>query len=163
MKKILLVAVAAVGIMVMTGSAFAAPPLDVPVNVTAAVTQKCVVNSPGALDITIDPASAAATQAFTATQPDAQCTKTKGAATAAITATSANAGSDSTGTLIGSLVSGAGNPIPYTFTFSPAVVGNGFGAGAPVAFGIGGSVALADASVAEYGSYTDTVTLTLTY
>jgi hypothetical protein len=42
-------------------------------------------------------------------------------------------------------------------------VGNGFGAAADVDFNIGGTIAKADAEVAEYGNYTDTVTLTLTY
>lgn len=153
MKKILLAAVVAVGVLALAGGAFAAPPLDVPVNVTAAVTQKCIVASPGTLDITIDP-DLAGPQAFTAVDPVAQCTKTKGAATAAVTAASTN----------GFTLVGAGlTSIPYAFTFNNAVVGNGFGAGAPVAFGIGGSVAAADANVAEFGAYTDTVTLTLAY
>ena len=155
MKKLLQVAtMAAAVVVIMAGFAVAAPPLDVTVGVTAAVTQKCVVASPGALTITIDPASAAATQAFTPTQPSAKCTKTKGSATAAVAAVSANGG----------VLKGAGlTDIPYTFTNNATVVGNGFGAAGDVAFNIGGSVAQADAQAAEYGSYTDTVTLTLTY
>jgi len=156
MKKILLAA-AVLGIVgLMAGSSFAAPPLDVQVDVTAAVTQKCEVASNGTLDIIIDPASAAATQAFTAVQPSAKCTKTKAATTAAVAATSLNSFK----------LKGAGlTDIPYTFTYNATVVGKGFGGGAgtDVDFGIGGTIAQADAFVAEYGSYTDTVTMTLTY
>jgi len=163
MKKILVVAAVEMMVMALAGGVFAAPPLDVQVGVNAAVTNKCAVTSPGALNITIDP-ELTVDQPFTPLEPVAHCTKTKGGMDASITAESTNAGTTSnTGTLVGSLDSGAGNPIPYTFTFNPTVVGNGFGAGAPVAFGIGGSVASGDAQVAEYGSYTDTVTLTLAY
>lgn len=153
MKKILWIAVVAVGVIALAGGAFAAPPLDVPVDVTAAVTQKCVVTSNGTLDITIDP-ELAGPQAFTAVQPQAKCTKTQGASTASVVAVSTN----------GFTLVGAGlTPIPYSFTFNNTVVGNGFGAAADVAFNIGGSVAAADANVAEFGSFTDTVTMTLTY
>jgi hypothetical protein len=153
MKKILLVAVLGI-VGVMAGSSFAAAPLDVQVDVNAAVTQKCVVTSNGTLDITIDPASAAATQAFTAVEPSAKCTKTKASTTAAVAATSLNSFK----------LKGAGlTDIPYTFTYNSTVTGNGFGSAADVDFGIGGTVAQADALVAEYGSYTDTVTMTLTY
>lgn len=154
MKKVLLMAAVALMVIAMAGGAYAAAPLDVSVDVTAVVTQKCVVTSNGLLDITIDPALAAPTQAFTAIQPSAQCTKTKGVTTASVAATSAN----------GFTLVGAGlTPIPYALTYNPAVVGNGFGAAADVDFNIGGTVAQAAAYVAEYGSYTDTVTLTLTY
>lgn len=154
MKKMVMVAIIMIMAVAMAGGAYAAPPLDVQVNVNATVTQKCVVATPGALDIVIDP-TVSGNQAFIATQPSAKCTKTKGAATAAVSATSLN-----TFNLAGT----AGEAdIPYTFTFNPTVVGNGFGAGADVDFGIGGYVAEADANVAEYGSYTDTITMTLAY
>lgn len=150
MKKTLIAGVAAIMVIVMAGWAMAA---SVPVDVSAAVSQKCVVASNGSLDIIIDP-SLGVDQNFTAVQPVAKCTKTGGATTAAVTATSAN----------GFTLVGAGlTPIPYTFTKNATVVGNGFGTGANVAFGIGGSVGVAAANAAEYGSYTDTVTLTLTY
>jgi spore coat protein U-like protein len=155
MKKSLVILAAMAFVIAMVGGAYAAPPLDVQVDVTGSVTQKCVVTSNGALTITIDPASASATQAFTATQPQAKCTKTKGTATAAVSATSTNSFA---------LKGTAGEAdIPYTFTYNHTVVGNGFGSGADVNFNIAGSVAQGDAQTAEYGSYTDTVTLTLTY
>ena len=155
MKKNLIMAAVAVIVIAMAGGAYAAPPLDVTVGVSATVTQKCVVATPGTLDITIDPAPAGV-QNFTAVQqPSAKCTKTKGVTTASVSAVSANGY-----TLVG--VVGL-TPIPYTFTYNATVVGNGFGAGADVDFNIGGSVTAANANAAESGSYTDTVTLTLTY
>lgn len=157
-------AAVAVGVFAMANGAFAAAP-EVSVTVSAAVTQKCVVASAGVLDITIDPAATGAQTFTTITQPSAQCTKTKASANAAITATSSNAGSSASGTLVGNLVAAGATNIPYTFTFNPTVVGNGFGSAADVDFSISGSIAEADAQVAEYNlaGYTDTVTLTLAY
>lgn len=155
MKKNIVMAAVAVGVLVMANGAFAAAPLDVQVDVTANVTQKCDVAANGTLDITIDPA-ASAVQNFTAVQPQAKCTKTKGVTTAAVTATSLNSFK-----LVGTAGEAA---IPYTFTKNATVVGNGFGSGASdVDFNIGGSIAAVDANAADYGSYTDTVTLTLAY
>jgi spore coat protein U-like protein len=57
------------------------------------------------------------------------------------------------------------NSINYTLVFNNNLTGQGFGAGKQVPIIVSGSVAQADAENAVFivGSYTDTVTLTITY
>jgi spore coat protein U-like protein len=62
------------------------------------------------------------------------------------------------------MVNGA-NTINYTLNFNSNLTGQGFGTGKDVGILVSGSVAQADAENAVYvaGTYTDTVTLTITY
>lgn len=161
MKKIIFAAAVAVIGIAISGSAMAGivNPL---VNVTATVLANCTYIAPGALTIIIDPALSGP-QNMTATQPQVKCTKNR---TVAISAASLGSGSNSaTGTLVGLLKQVGFTDIPYTFTFASSCVGNGFGSVADLAINIAGSVSETDAQAAAYaaGSYTDTVTLTVTY
>ncbi len=164
MKKIMGVAALVVLGIFMAGSAMAVDLVPAPVvNVTATVQSKCTWYAHGALTIAIDP-SASGAQTMTPTQPQVKCTKNK---TVAITAVSTGKGGAGVASpLTGALLKQAGRAdIPYTFTFTSAPVGNGFGAGTDLAINIAGSVAEVDAQAAEYSDnpYTDTVTLTIAY
>ncbi len=160
MKNVLIVAAVVVLVIAMGSGAFAAPG-SVTVSVNGSVASKCVSNSNGQLQITIDP-SATGNQYMTATQPSVQCTNGK---TVAISAACAGGTDNGAGTLTGCAMAKSGfNSIPYTFTYSASVSGNGFGSASAIATNIGGYVAQNDAQVAQYASgYQDTVTLTINY
>ncbi len=161
MKKLLLAAAVVVIGIGLAGNTIAGT-VNPLVSVAATVSAKCTYMNPGALTINIDPTLSGA-QNMTVTQPQVKCTNKR---TVAISAASAGSSSTSTtGTLTGSLTQTGVSSIPYTFTFAPTPVGNGFGSGADLAINIAGSVLEADAQAAQYadGSYTDTVTLTVTY
>jgi hypothetical protein len=164
MKKILVVVAAVATFAVaMEGAVFAADVTGPVVPVNAAVTEKCVITSNGSMDITIDPATAAdLTFAVdgVVVQPNVKCTKSN--TTVQVTASS-GAATSTTGSLSSTLKNASLTPIPYTFTFTSPVTGNGFGINSAVSFGIEGTILQAEANKAEFGTYTDTVTLTLNY
>jgi spore coat protein U-like protein len=163
MKKLLLAAAVVVIGIGLAGNTIAAETTGT-VGVTATVSAKCTYTAPGALTIDIDPTLSGA-QNMTPTQPQVKCTNKK---TVTISAYSAGSlSTSSSGTLLGSLTQAGFSAIPYTFTFAASCNGKGFGSGSgtDLLTNIGGSVSEVDAQAAEYatGSYTDTVTLTLTY
>lgn len=163
MKKILVVTATAVLVLAAAGSVLATNLAPSPlVNVTATVQAKCTWFADGALTIAIDPSIAGA-QAMTPTQPSVKCTNGRALAVSAKSTNSGN--TDATGSVVGSLTHAGLTAIPYTFTFTAAPSGNGFGSGADVNFSIAGSVAQTDAQAAQYSTtnYTDTVTLTVAY
>ncbi len=166
MKKYMVVLAAIVMVVVMVGGAYAqaAPTVDV----SASVTPVCVSSANGAMSITINPSTVGAggytfSPDGTVIQPKVKCTASGSTAMFTITATNAE-GTNATGSLNGLLKNGTHPSIPYTFTFTPSVAGNGF-AGADVGININGTITQAAAQAAEYSAtgYTETVTLTFNY
>ncbi len=128
-------------------------------NVSGTVTNACVVSqSAGALTFTIDPSVVGST---TAAIPQDLLIKCTMAAPVNITATSACGGAAPV--LDSSYPACGGSTIPYTFTFLPGAVGQGFGAGKDIALGIGGTVTSANYANAPVGSYGDLQTITVSY
>ena len=166
MKKGYLKVLIAAGLVVAAsaGEASAVTLLPAPtVTVNGAVQSQCGAAVNGALDISIDPSLTGA-QAITITTPaTVKCSNQR-----AITISAASGGSGSssgTGTLNGTMKNGV-NVINYSLTFNNNITGQGFGSGKDVTIITGGSVAQTDAENAVYlaaGTYTDTVTLTITY
>jgi len=112
--------------------------------------------------ISIDPSATGAQAITITTNATVKCSNQR-----AVTISAASAGSgvsSGTGSLTGMMKNG-GNSINYTLNFNNNITGQGFGGGKDVAILVSGSVAQADAENAVYivGSYTDTVTLTITY
>lgn len=167
MKKIL-VAVAVV-VMVMAGSAFAFVATSGDVAVTATVSSGCSAIVGGPIHVDIDPVTLGASDAISAgvTAATVQCVKHNVAGYFKVDAFSAGSAlTSNSGSLVGSLKFAGLTPIPYTLTFTAAFDGNGFGGPARniALIGVGGVRVLnADALAAEFGAYTDTVTLTVNY
>ena len=155
---------AGLAVVATAGESFAASLLPAPtVTVNGTVQSQCGSAVNGTLDISIDPSLTGA-QAITITTPaTVKCSNQR-----AVTISAASAGSSSssgTGTLNGTMKNG-GNAINYSLTFNNSITGQGFGSGKDVTIITGGFVAQADAENAVYlaaGTYTDTVTLTITY
>jgi hypothetical protein len=167
MKKYMVVLTAIVMVVVLVGGAYAAPAAPT-VNVSALVTPACVSSANGAMSITIDPSTAPAggytfSADGTVIQPQVKCTASGSTAMFTITATNAE-GTNATGSLNGLLKNGTHPSIPYTLTFTPSVVGNGF-LGADVGINIDGTITQLAAQAAEYSAtgYTEIVTLTFNY
>lgn len=163
MKSLLFLATIIILANVPTNLAFAAVLVPAPtVSVNGTVQAQCGSSVNGVIDISIDP-SAAGVQPMTITTPaTVKCSNSR-----AVTVSAASSGSglsSATGNLTGTMKNGA-NAINYTLVFNNNLIGQGFGAGKDVSILVSGSVAQADAENAVYllGSYTDTVTLTITY
>lgn len=163
MKSLLMSAMATVISIGMAGSSFGAVLVPAPtVSVNGTVQAQCGAAVNGVLNISIDP-SAVGAQPMTITTPaTVKCSNAR-----AVTVSAASTGSglsSATGTLTGTMINGA-NAINYTLVFNNNLTGQGFGAGKDVSILVSGSVAQAAAENAVYlvGSYTDTVTLTITY
>lgn len=155
---------AGLAVVATAGESFAASLLPAPtVTVNGTVQSQCGAAVNGALDISIDP-SLTGDQAIAITTPaTVKCSNQRAVA---VSAASAGSGSSSgTGTLNGTMINGV-NAINYSLTFNNNITGQGFGSGKDVTIITGGSVAQTDAENAVYlaaGTYTDTVTLTITY
>lgn len=169
MKKILVLAIA-VAVIGMAGSAFAATAGTANVTINATVTQNCTAISAGNLFLTIDPTTAFEVDSA-GNNTKIQCTS---GAPYTVNAASAGSGNNSsTGTLVGHLTAGGLSDIPYTLYFTSGFNGTGIGAAGNdivLIFGAGNSVTshgvvvtTADANTAQLGSYSDTVTLTVSY
>lgn len=166
MQKGFIKVLVAAGLVVAAtaGEASAASLLPQPtVTVNGTVQSQCGSAVNGVMNISIDP-SLTGVQAITINTPaTVKCSNQR-----AITISAASAGSGSssgTGTLNGTMKNG-GNAINYSMTFNNNITGQGFGSGKDVTIITGGSVAQTDAENAVYlaaGTYTDTVTLTITY
>ena len=133
------------------------------VSVNGTVQSQCGSAVNGVMDISIDPSVTGAQAITITTNASVKCSNQRAVA---ISASSSGSGlSSAGGTLSGAMKNGA-NSINYTLNFNNNITGQGFGAGKDVAILVSGSVAQADAENAVYlaaGSYTDTVTLTITY
>jgi spore coat protein U-like protein len=136
------------------------------VAVTGTVQSQCGSAVNGVLSISVDPSSALAQQAFTiTTNASIRCTNQKPVQISASSAGSLQTSSN--GTLAGTMKNGS-NSINYTVIFNNNITGLGFGGANPdVPILVSGFVAQADAQNAVYlpvgQTYTDTVTLTITY
>jgi spore coat protein U-like protein len=145
-------------IVVLTGAIILAAAAGLPadtiaptVNVSASVQGKCaVVTTPGAMAFTIDPSSTGTVNAVVSALPVIKCTKDH---SYTVACTSTNTFNLSDGT----------NSIPYSFNCPADGLGLGFGATKTITLSIGGSVLEANYVDAVVGSYTDTVTITITY
>ena len=132
------------------------------VSVNGTVQAQCGQAVDGVMAISIDPSATGAQAITITTNATVKCSNQR-----AVTISAASAGSgvsSGTGSLTGMMKNG-GNSINYTLNFNNNITGQGFGGGKDVAILVSGSVAQADAENAVYivGSYTDTVTLTITY
>lgn len=168
MKKVLVFAAIAVVVIGMAGIAFAtttATSGDVTVNAT--VSSGCTGIQAGTVALAIDPLVAGDVNSAGGanTKTMVQCVPRSGGYTVAVTAdggTTNGAGGTLDGTLKGL---GGQSPIPYALTYSATFNGSGIGANKNVTLvDIGGvKVLAANVAVAEYGSFSDTVTMTVSY
>lgn len=162
-KRLLFLVTTVMMVCVPASSAFAANLVPAPtVAVAGTVQAQCGAAVNGVMDINIDPSAAGAQPMNITTSATVRCSNGR-----AVTVSAASAGSglsSGSGTLTGTMINGA-NTINYTLVFNNNLTGAGFGAGTDVSILVSGSVAQADAENAVYlvGSYTDTVTLTVTY
>lgn len=160
-KRSIAAAIFAMSVLCMAGAASAGV-ISPAVSVNGTVQAQCGQAVDGVMNITIDP-SLTGNQAMTiTTNATVKCTNQK-----IVTVSAASAGSgfsSGSGSLTGTMT-GGGFSINYTLTFNSNITGLGFGAGKAVPILVSASVAQADAENAAYiaGSYTDTVTLTITY
>ena len=174
MKKLLLIAAITMIVMAMATGAFAAPPTDwtnKTVLINATVSASCTNFSAGNMTLAIDPSTSTPVYS-TGNLTTVQCTKSTLFNVSALS-TGAGGAANTTGTLSGKLtaVSPATNsPIPYTLYFTPSFTGAGFGSATATTLitGNGNSshgvnVAATDAQAAQAGTYSDTVTLSISY
>jgi spore coat protein U-like protein len=169
MKKFLVLA--AIVFICMAGSAFAATVVGTAnVNISATVASNCTSVSVGALTLAIDPTAGAEVDS-TGSNTKVQCTA---GPSYAVSATSAGSGNNSSsGTLVGHLKAAGLADISYTLFFTPTFSGLGTGLPADdvtLIIGSGSSASSSGAYVtalaagaAQAGSYTDTVTMTISY
>jgi spore coat protein U-like protein len=160
---LMLLAAMPIMLIVLAGHAFAVDLVPAPtIAVSGTVQAQCGSAVDGVMDINIDPSAAGAQPMNVTTPATVKCSNNR-----AVTVSAASAGSglsSGTGNLTGTMINGA-NTINYTLVFNNNLTGQGFGAGTDMLILVSGSVAQADAENAVYvvGSYTDTVTLTITY
>jgi len=166
MKKAIIALVPVITLIINAwgGGVFAATLVPAPtVSVNGTVQSQCGSAVNGVLNISIDPSAAGAQPMTIATPATVKCSNNRAVT---VSATSGGSGlSNGTGSLSGTMKNGA-NAINYTMTFNNNITGQGFGAGKDVAIIVSGLVAQVDAQNAVYlaaGTYTDTVTLTITY
>ncbi len=170
MKKVLFVAAVTVVVLAMAGGAFAAQATQQNVTINATVKASCGTFGGGPLSLSIDPATGSEVDS-TGTNVTVQCTKST---PFTMTAASAGAGgaASATSPLNGQLTAGGLNNIPYSLYFTTGFTGAGFGAATPqtliTAAGssssqTGAVVIQTDAQAAQAGTYSDTVTLTISY
>ena len=123
------------------------------VAVSGNVVGTCKFNSGGSISFTLDPATGGDVNG-TVTQPEFWCTKN---ATYAI---SDDNGLNESGTTHRMKHLTEADLIPYTFTYTAS--GPGGGKSSPITMNIASTVVEADYVNASAGSYSDTVTLTIT-
>ena len=159
-----IIATIALIVAAMPGGAFAAVLAPAPtVTVNGTVQAQCGSAVNGVLNISIDPSLTGAQLMTITTNATVKCSNQRAVTVSALSAGSGQ--SSATGSLTGTMKNGA-NAINYTLVFNNNITGLGFGSGKDVLILVSGSVAQADAENAVYlliGSYTDTVTLTITY
>ena len=151
MKKVLM-AVIAVALVAMAGTAMAAPPFDTTVSVNATVTGNCRFLTGGSLAFTLDPALGGLASG-TVTQPTFWCTR--GTIYTIVDDDGLNASGGTHRMQLGA----TGEFIPYTFTYLAG--GTGQGRNTTLTMDIASTIAEADYINATAGIYSDTVTLTI--
>lgn len=163
MKKVLVIATITIMVIVISSRTFAVNLVPAPtVTVNGTVQSQCGSAVSGVMNINIDP-SLAGPQAILITTP--ATVKCSNARAVTVSATSAGSGLASVGGALSGTMKNGVNAINYTLSFNNNLTGQGFGALKDVPILISGSVAQTDAQNAVYlvGTYTDTVTLTITY
>lgn len=152
MKRVILLG-AAIALLMMAGVAAAAPPFDTTVNVNATVTGNCSFAGAGTVSFALDPASGSDATG-TVSAPTFWCTK---GASYTITDDDGVYESGTTHRLKHATLT---EYIPYSFSYTSA--GSGGGKGVTIALDLASSISNADYINASAGSYSDTVTLTIT-
>jgi spore coat protein U-like protein len=153
MKKLLAIT-AAVAVVTMAGSAFAASATTT-VAVSASITGACTVASAGSIAYgALDPLTGGAVSAVV-TQPVVKCTN---GLSVAITD---DLGLHEVGSQAKMSDGGTGT-INYAFGHAPNATGLGSASNLPIAL-TGTALATADYASAPAGTYADTITLTLTF
>ena len=145
----------AIGMLLMAGTTWAAPPFDTTVTVTATVQGTCRFTSGGSVSFVLDPATGGVVNG-TVSNPTFWCTKGLN-----YTITDDD-GLYDTGVGARRMEHTDGlitEYIPYSFSYTAAGTGNG--ANNPNTMDITASVAPADYMDATAGDYSDTVTLTI--
>jgi spore coat protein U domain-containing protein, fimbrial subunit CupE1/2/3/6 len=152
MKK--LIAITAVAIVAMAGSAFAATQTTT-VAVSATITGACTVTSAGSIAYnSLDPLTGGVVTP-TVTQPVVHCTNGLGVAV------TDDLGLHEVGAQA-YMSNGATGTIPYTFGYAASPTGAG--SATPLAINLtGANLATVDYATAPAGTYADTITLTLTF
>lgn len=160
MKKLMVVLAAVFMVLTMVSGSFAATKTDA-IPVTATVTSNCTISGGSIAFGSVDAVTDAAGKSATVTAPTINCTK--GASVAVSDDMGANEAV--AGTAPARMSDGSGNYINYSFSYTAALTGDGMG----VAHDIGDDLALAASfaagalDVAPAGSYSDTLTITITY
>jgi spore coat protein U-like protein len=168
MKKTILATGVAALIIITAGWTFAGTTaITSTITVNANVTVKCGAISGGPLSLIIDPSSSGDVYS-TGSDSGVQCTKGQSFSVGA--ASSGAGGTTSTsGSLSGKLKASGLSDIPYTLYFKSNFSGGGFGGtSTTIITAAGGTsagvvVAAADVQAAQAGTYSDTVTLTVSY
>jgi spore coat protein U-like protein len=154
MKKLLAIT-AAVAVVTMAGSAFAASATTT-VAVSASITGACTVASAGSIAYgALDPLTGGAVSAVV-TQPVVKCT------TGLSVAIADDLGLHEGGGTQAKMSDGGTGSINYAFGHAANATGLGSASSLPIAL-TGTALATADYASAPAGSYADTITLTLTF
>ena len=162
MKKILVAAAVAVVVLVMAGSVLAASQVaNVPISATVGVTA-CKAITAGSLSLVVSDVTATTTPITSTGAPTTiQC---QNLLPASVTAESTNTpGVVSGGTLNAVLLNGA-EPLPYTLTFTTAIVGSGYGGpGRDKTLIAANGAVTTPTGIESAGVYTDVVKITVNY
>lgn len=156
MKKVLVTAMV-LGMLAMAGAAWAAPPFDTTVTVTANVQGTCRFTSSGSVSFVLDPATGGVVNGIVS-NPTFWCTKGLD-----YTITD-DSGMNETGPGARRMKhtdAAITEYIPYSFDYTTSASGTGNGANFPITMDIIASVAEANYMDATAGDYSDTVTLTV--
>jgi spore coat protein U-like protein len=153
MKKLMTI-VAAVAVVTMAGTAFAATQTTT-VAVSANITGACTVASAGSIAYgALDPLAGGVVTAVVG-QPVVHCTS------GLAVAITDDKGLHEVGAQA-YMSNGAAGTIPYTFAYTAAQTGAGAATALPIAL-TAGNLATVDYASAPAGTYADTITLTLTF
>jgi spore coat protein U-like protein len=162
MKRVMLSTAIVMIAIAMGGSVFAGT-LSPTVSVSGTVLEVCTGGTGGVLAFgNIDP-SAAGPLSATPTEAYVKCTYGTDFSVAAASTNKGDPAASCAGAGITGRLKDAGtNTMDYAFTCTGSGTGDGF-LGSGVALGLGASIASAEYGDAPAGSYSDNVTLTITY
>jgi spore coat protein U-like protein len=174
MKKVVVLAVLAIAVIGIAGSAFALTTANANVQINATVGTNCTAISANNLTLPIDVAAGVGGTESDSIGNNTTVQCVNGTAVA-VTASSVNNGGapSATGQLAGLLKAPGHTDIPYTLYFANSLTGLGLGGAAydmtivtgngSAAMTTGAVVAAAAAAAAQAGAYTDQVTVTISY
>ncbi len=161
MKKLMTVLAAVMLMFAMTSSVWAADVATGSVGISTSIAAKCSDISASDLTLTIDPETSTDVTS-TGGATTVKCTNNKSFNVSAASVGSGNTSTD--GTLDGTMKDGT-KSLNYTLAFTSNFTGAGFGsvAATTLVTANAATVTAADANAAEEGSYSDTVTITVSY